>query len=145
MADLYGIREVVTGTFYERHVVMVRASNAAHLTEIELDEVAKKVTENLYQSRDVRINTVLVLGWHEVLKLKSEVMRMQDRYEHASLDHEFITGRNFPHYQRGSKGAAPSRKQRASFIGLRPFKYGIIAVRGEHGPRFKIHHYGGVL
>jgi hypothetical protein len=144
MADIYDVREIVTGKFYERHVVLVRAPSATDLTEDQLDEVAKKVAETVYQSRDVAVSTVVVLGMHEAMSLKSEVKRRQNEYENAPARKEFSTLLCYPLYGRGTKEGTPAAKKRATFQGLCHFKYGVVAVKGEHGPKFKIDHYGGV-
>lgn len=144
MADLYGMREIVTSRFYERHVVQVRVADSGGLSERELDDVTKKLAENLYQSRDVSISTVVVLGWREANMLKSEIANKQLEFQ-QDPSKMFTTDALFPQYARGTKDGPPAQRQRATSLGLRRFRYKVISVQGEHGPPFKIDHYDGVI
>lgn len=139
MADLYDLREIVTGKFYERHIVVTR-----DVILNDLDEIAKKAAELLYQTRGVAISTIVVLGRREALALKAEVKGKQAHYE-RDPHQQFVTDQSFPLFERGTKAGAPAAKKRASYVGLCRFRYGVLPVEGEHGPRFKIDHYDGVV
>jgi len=133
MADLYELREVVTRTFYEHHVVVVR-------NILEQEEAAKQAAELLYQFRNVDISTVVVFGWEQAIALKREVKRFQETYVPGQ---DYATLASFPLYSRGTRGAAPASRKRATYLGERQFIYAVIEVTGEHGTRFKVNHLGG--
>ena len=140
MADFYNVRDIVTHDFYNRHIVLVHQATAADLSEHDLDEVAKKLAEGIYQARDVAISTVLVLGQQEAMSLKGEVNLLQAQY---NVDTVYTTSKSYPQYGRGTRAGTPAAKKRATYLGCLRFKYKVMAVEGEHGPPFKIGNYDG--
>jgi hypothetical protein len=133
MADLYKLRDVVTGVFYEHHVVVVR-------NILEQEDAAKQAAELLYQFRNVNVSTAVVFGWDQAIELKREVNRFQETYVPGQ---DYVTLSKYPLYSRGTTGAAPASRKRATYLGERQFTYAVVEVNGEHGTRFKINHFGG--
>jgi len=168
-------REIMTKKFYDDHVVMLDVANLSEFSRYDLNKLAKKYVEQAYISRQhkprqdssgkvleesnkVAINTVLVIGIRELKMLTAEVRQRQSEYaislkpvkdKHGNSvvpRRDFNSYQKYPHFDRGTRGAAPARKQRSTYLGLRRFKYGMTKVEGEHEAIFyKLHHYGGCL
>jgi hypothetical protein len=154
MSDRYDLRGIVTGAFYKHHVVEVGVQNAKDLSAADLEEITKKLAEAKFQLRrreeadkpedeQFDINTVIVLGQGEAHDLKEEVLSMQTVFQ--TFPHKgYTTAKAYPLFARGTADGKPAAQKRAKSLGSQRFRFGVRAVAGEHGARYKIGHFGGV-
>ena len=142
-------RSIVTHRFFRNHVVLIDRDD---LSRRELDEIVRNQIERKYQDRmadnesrqnPIEINSVIVLSPRSLSRLRVEVLERQQQFA-AAPNANYLSGAEYLHYERGTRGPAPSSKKRASCLGERVFAYGVAPVTGEHGPAYKINHHGGV-
>lgn len=122
--DVYYLRKWLSEAFHKHHLV-----------EVEPDEAeAKKRSEELFQKRGVRVNTVVCISAGYGSSLMAEVSGRQDEFR-ADPGGLFVTRSLYPYYERGGSG---SDQKRAKFKGLAYMVYGVL---NEYNQGFyKIHH-----